>query len=158
MAHTVVAAARIATIRAMKPVRTLFAIVRDGMRCVEVALDRALAPFGIDAADFEILLALESERWWSIVSLARTLRSKRAAVSRRIARLEARGLVAVDRQNQRRSRTALTEVGREVLSEADGPHAEVHAELVMRMGQETAARLDRFSGLPRQDARSGVVL
>lgn len=157
MEHAVVEAIRIATIRAMKSERTLFAIVRDGMRCVERALDRAVAPFGIDAADFEILVALATERWWSIVSLARTLRSKRAAVSRRIARLEARGLVVVDRQNQRRSRTALTEVGREVLAEADGPHADVHAELVMRMGEETAAALDRFSGLSRL-ARNGVVL
>jgi len=38
----------------MEPIRTLFAIVRDAMRCVETSLDQAVAPVGIDAVDFEI--------------------------------------------------------------------------------------------------------
>ena len=129
----------------MEQSKTLFAIVRDAMRCIESAFDDALAPLGIDAVDFEILLALEEEGRWSIVSLARSMRSNRTALSKRVARLEARGLLVVNRTNQRRSRTSLTGPGREVLAEAMGPHDEVHAELELRLGDGTAAVLAHFS-------------
>jgi len=127
---------------------TLVALTRAAWRAVESAFDLALAPLGLTAVDFEILQSLARGKRWSIVSLARSLRWERSALSYRVRRLEVRGLVLVDRRNQRRSRTSLSPEGVALFAAAECTFADAHQTIIAQLRSETAAVLAQLGELP----------
>lgn len=90
---------------------------RMAARAVTRRADRKLRPFGVTAAQFNILGSLASQPGRSITDLAEAIAMDRTTLSRNLALLQRNGMVTGAPSSRGNSRvTALTEHGREVVA------------------------------------------
>ncbi|MGF1528944.1 MAG: MarR family winged helix-turn-helix transcriptional regulator [Candidatus Competibacterales bacterium] len=108
----------------------LAARVRRSSRALTRRYDRALAPLDLRITQFSVLVAAGLAREdMSITDLAETLGLERSSLSRNLAPLERRGLIALGPERQHRARSIqLTDAGRLLLDRAIPVWESVQAE------------------------------
>ncbi|WP_460497743.1 MarR family winged helix-turn-helix transcriptional regulator [Glycomyces tarimensis] len=119
------------------------------------ALDRRLRPpfaeAGLGNGDFDVLTALRrSGEPYSLTpgELSRTVLVTTGAITKRVDRLEAKGLVtrSVTEDDARGRRIALTDTGRALTDELIGKHLENQRRLIAGLGDEEQAQLATLLG------------
>ncbi|WP_460545427.1 MarR family winged helix-turn-helix transcriptional regulator [Glycomyces halotolerans] len=122
---------------------------------VTEALDRHLRPpfaeAGLGNGDFNVLTALRrSGEPYSLTpgELSRTILVTTGAITKRVDRLEAKGLVtrSVVEEDARGRRIALTDTGRALVDDLIGKHLENQRRLIAGLGDEEQAQLAKLLG------------
>lgn len=135
--------------------------VRRASRVLSQRYDRALAPCGLRVTQYSLLATLARLGPSAIGRLAEELVLDRTALSRELATLRRRGLVAAMAGNDRRTRIVrLTEAGERLLTEARPRWREAQAGLRRDVGSERLTALLAELGAvgsatPRRSAPSG---
>lgn len=116
--------------------------VRKTARILARAYDEALAPLALKSTQFSMLVGLSARGPLAMKEFAELLKMERTTLTRNLRPLERRGLVAVRRGADRRSRLLeLTDQGRKTLAEAI-PHWEgLQRRLTAEMGSAEASAL-----------------
>lgn len=124
---------------------------RRAARAITRAFDRELRPHGIRATQFSLLAALELKGPQSVGALAETLGAERTTVTRNLALVESRALVAsqADDDDARSRIVSITPEGRDRLSAAFGAWRRAQTALTQAMGPQAADSLRRLAGSPR---------
>lgn len=97
-------------------------MLRSATRRIGSVYDRALAPLGINIAQFSLLRTIERRQPVSLTELARIVELDRSTIGRNVRVLERLGLVAMKQgeDDHREAAVQLTARGVEILEEA-GP-------------------------------------
>lgn len=97
-------------------------MLRSATRRIGSVYDRALAPLGINIAQFSLLRTIQRRQPVSLTELARSVELDRSTLGRNVRVLERLGLAAMDRgeDDHREAAVKLTARGVEVLEKA-GP-------------------------------------
>jgi DNA-binding MarR family transcriptional regulator len=104
--------------------------------------DRLLAPLGLRATQYQLLVEVERRGPISLIPLADAMVMDRATLGHNIRPLEADGYLALSVGRDRRSREVwLTESGRKILAEAKPLWQRAQAIFEAEIGPEEAARL-----------------
>lgn len=111
-------------------------------RALSRRFDEAFRPFGITSGQFSLLNGLNRPEPPMIGAVAELLVMDRSTVTANLKPLERAGLitVAVDEQDRRGRRVALTDAGRAVLAQATTVWIEEHAALEKEIGNGDALR------------------
>lgn len=111
-------------------------------RALSRRFDEAFRPFGITSGQFSLLNGLNRPEPPMIGAVAELLVMDRSTVTANLKPLERAGLitVAVDEQDRRGRRVALTDAGRTVLAQATKVWIEEHAALEKEIGNGDALR------------------
>lgn len=111
-------------------------------RALSRRFDEAFRPFGITSGQFSLLNGLNRPEPPMIGAIAELLVMDRSTVTANLKPLERAGLitVAVDEQDRRGRRVALTDAGRAVLAQATKVWIEEHAALENEIGNGDALR------------------
>lgn len=111
-------------------------------RALSRRFDEAFRPFGITSGQFSLLNGLNRPEPPMIGAVAELLVMDRSTVTANLKPLERAGLitVAVDEQDRRGRRVALTDAGRAVLAQATKVWIEEHAALENQIGNGDALR------------------
>lgn len=111
-------------------------------RALSRRFDEAFRPFGITSGQFSLLNGLNRPEPPMIGAVAELLVMDRSTVTANLKPLERAGLitVAVDEQDRRGRRVALTDAGRAVLAQATKVWIEEHAALENEIGNGDALR------------------
>lgn len=115
-------------------------------RNLEQHLAKALAPFGLDPGEFDVMATLlRSGPPYELTpnALNRSLLISSGGMTKRLTRLESQGLVSrrLDPSDRRSLLAALTKQGREVAGEAVVAHARASAGLADSLAQGDRAQL-----------------
>ncbi|MDD2621344.1 MAG: MarR family winged helix-turn-helix transcriptional regulator [Syntrophomonadaceae bacterium] len=109
-------------------------------RCARLATqiyEEALRPLGLKVTQFSLLMSLTYYGDISINRLARVMGMDRTTLSRNMRVLQKRGLIAVDRGNDRREQIlSLSNEGREILNQALPIWEEVQAKMAELLNLE----------------------
>lgn len=93
--------------------------LRKAARVATQLYDEALAPVGLGAAQFSLLVALELMQPVAVTRLARAMAMDRTTLTRNLRPLERDGLVRIAAGEDRRTRSVvLTERGQDILARA----------------------------------------
>ena len=116
--------------------------LRRASRRVSQFYDQALAPAGLRATQFMLLVEIETRGPIALLPLARHMVMDRATIGHNIRPLEADGYLSVTVGEDRRSReVALTKAGRKVLAEAKPLWQLAHAAFEAAVGARQSAAL-----------------
>lgn len=121
-------------------------LVRDACLCLHAQraaralarhFDDVLRPTGITSGQFSLLMSLNRPEPPTISSVAQLLAMDRTTLTANLKPLERRGLikVAVDTEDRRSRRLALTAAGRDVLAEAFPLWKDTHAEIEKKIAE-----------------------
>jgi len=118
------------------------ASLRAAMRRVSAIYDEALAPIGINIAQYSLLRCVERLQPATLKALAEAQELDRSTMGRNIRVLEKIGLVTLGRgEDQRESMVALSDGGRAALSLGGPLWDEAQARFERRLGPGSAATL-----------------
>jgi DNA-binding MarR family transcriptional regulator len=116
--------------------------LRKATRRVTQLYDRLLAPLGLRATQFTLLMEVERRGPISLIPLADAMVMDRATLGHNIRPLEAVGYLALSVGRDRRSReVSLTKSGRKILAEAKPLWQRAQAIFESEIGLEEAAGL-----------------
>ncbi len=122
--------------------------LRKATRKIGAHYDAALAPVGINIAQYSLLRAIERRQPISLTELGRHLELDRSTMGRNVRVIEKLGLVEMGRgEDQREATVALSQRGRDVLSEAQPLWARCQREVGERLGSERLGLLAELSRL-----------
>jgi len=121
-------------------------LVRDACLCLHAQraaralarhFDEVLRPVGITSGQFSLLISLNRPEPPTISSVAHLLAMDRTTLTANLKPLERRGLikVAVDKEDRRSRRLALTAAGRDVLAEAFPLWKDTHAAIEKKIAE-----------------------
>ena len=117
-------------------------LLRTAARHVAATYDAALAPVGVNIAQFAMLRALARAEPVTLTELGRRLDLDRSTVGRNSRVLERMGLVALGRgADHREAMVSLTEAGREVLETGAPLWDAVQERIEAGLGEDKAAAL-----------------
>ncbi|MCJ8144218.1 MarR family transcriptional regulator [Ancylobacter sp. A5.8] len=119
-------------------------LLRLATRKVSARYDAALAPLGINIAQYSLLRKIERHQPVSLTALGKLTELDRSTIGRNVRVVERLGLVATSRgeDDQREAVVALTPAGGELLAQAVPRWQECQAELEAKVG---TASLDALS-------------
>lgn len=136
--------------------------VRRLSRLLERHYSRALAPAGLTASQFAILIAVSASREPSVSALGRTLGMSQSALSRQLASMARRGWVDVSAGEGRAQRVRLARRGdtrvRQALPMWQGAQEAVIASLGEQPWQRLLGGVRRLAGAHRTSARRSPAL
>lgn len=116
--------------------------LRKASRRVSQFYDQLLAPSGLRATQYMLLVEVEKLGPISLLPLAKHMIMDRATIGHNIRPLEANGYLTLTVGEDRRSRrVSLTETGRKVLAEAKPLWQRAHAIFEAEIGPEESAKL-----------------
>ena len=128
--------------------------LRRAARTVTAHYDKALRKVGITATQLPILATINAQPNLSITALAKALDLERSTVSRELAHLKQRRLVASGATDDRRAHALeLTPRGHATLASAFRAWKAAHRELLSEYGDAFDDILDRVRTLRRAAAR-----
>lgn len=117
-------------------------VLRSATRRLAASYDAALAPAGINTAQFSLLRTVSRLQQTILTELGRRMELDRSTVGRNVRVLERMGLVQVGRGDDHREATVeLTTRGMEVLEQAVPLWESVQLVLEERMGPEATRNL-----------------
>ncbi|NTJ43865.1 MarR family transcriptional regulator [Agrobacterium larrymoorei] len=111
-------------------------MLREAARKVSALYDEALAPFGINIAQFSLLRRIERLQPVSMSDLARSLHLDRSTVGRNVKVVERMGLVGSGRgdRDQREALIRLSEQGVDLLKKAGPIWDDCQSSMEARLG------------------------
>jgi DNA-binding MarR family transcriptional regulator len=116
--------------------------LKSAMRRVSAVYDEALAPVGINIAQYSLLRCVEQLQPATLTALGRAQELDRSTIGRNIRVLEKMGLVTLGRgEDQREAVVALSDAGRDALSRSEPLWEEVQAGFERRLGPEFSETL-----------------
>ena len=116
--------------------------LRKATRRLNAAYDAALAPTGINVAQFSLLRTLARHGAQSLTGLGRRMELDRSTVGRNVKVVERLGLVQpASTTDQRQAAIELSPEGRRILASATPLWAEVQARIDTRLGPDRSATL-----------------
>lgn len=116
--------------------------LRQATRRVTQLYDQALAPVGLRATQFSLLLQTEALGPIALQPLAEVMVMDRATLGHNVRPLLGRGLVQLEVGRDRRSRElSITQVGRDLLVEARALWRQAQDAFETEMGRNTASAL-----------------
>ncbi len=122
--------------------------LRIATRKMTALYDTALAPTGINVAQFSILRTIERRQPVSLTELGRLLALDRSTMGRNVRVLEKQGLVALGRgKDQREAAASLTETGTATLRAAEPLWEDCQTDMGRRLGAERLALLAELNQL-----------
>ncbi|GLK68003.1 MarR family winged helix-turn-helix transcriptional regulator [Hansschlegelia plantiphila] len=114
-------------------------LLRRAARRIGAVYDEALAPLGVNIAQFSLLRTIERADPPTLTELGRRTDLDRSTVGRNVRVLERMGLVRLGRgEDQREATVTLDEAGRKVLAEGAPLWDGVQKTLEDRMGADAA--------------------
>lgn len=117
-------------------------LLRKASRRVTSLYDEALAPIGVNLAQFSLLRNIQRAEPISLTDLGQRTELDRSTVSRNVKVLEKMELVAMTNgQDQRESAVKLSDKGRRVLADGAPLWDGVQAEIETKLGNEASAQL-----------------
>ncbi len=121
--------------------------MRKASRKLTAFYDDALAPTGINIAQFSLLRKLRRHGELSLTALAELVELDRSTLGRNLRVLEKMGLVELKPgKDQRESMAALTSSGRMTLSAGDPLWDRAQADIAKRIGADGVAQLQALLG------------
>jgi DNA-binding MarR family transcriptional regulator len=115
--------------------RCYSSMLRLATRRIATAYDRALAPVGINVAQYSLLRTIQSHQPVSLTELAERAELDRSTIGRNIKVLERLGLVGVHRGDDlREAAVKLADRGVEVLNQAEPLWTDCQREVESRLG------------------------
>ena len=118
------------------------AALRAASRKVTAIYDAALAPAGINVAQYKLLRIIDRAGPVSLTGLGRLAELDRSTIGRNVRLLQRLGLVrAVPAADQREASVALAEAGRRVLRESAPLWDRAQSRIEAALGHEPAAHL-----------------
>lgn len=129
-------------------VRCYCSMMRTATRRVGAIYDEALAPLGINIAQYSLLRTIERLQPVSFTELGRIAELDRSTIGRNVRVLERMGLVATERgeKDQRETVVCLGVCGAELLVEARPLWDDCQREIEARLGQGKAKALREIVG------------
>lgn len=122
--------------------------LRTATRKVAAFYDAALAPTGINIAQFALLRTVARRGSLSLTELGRLLGLDRSTMGRNVRVVEKDGLVTIGKgKDQREAVVSLTDQGQAVLSMAEPLWSKSQDELTGRLGPERMELLDELERL-----------
>ncbi|PZW51150.1 MarR family transcriptional regulator [Humitalea rosea] len=122
-------------------------LLRTAARRVAATYDAALAPVGVNIAQFALLRAVARTEPVALTELGRRLELDRSTIGRNSRVLERMGLVALGRgTDQREAMVSLTEAGREVITAGLPLWDAVQHRIAAELGEGKAAALREILG------------
>jgi DNA-binding MarR family transcriptional regulator len=116
--------------------------LRQAARRVTQLYDQALAPLGLRATQYSLLMQIERRGPIALNPLAEAMVMDRATMGHNVRPLEARGLVRLEVGKDRRSReVSVTQTGRDLLVEARPLWRRAQRAFEQEIGRETASEL-----------------
>lgn len=116
--------------------------LRTAARKVSALYDQALAPVGVNIAQFSMLRRIERAGETSITDLSRLCELDRSTAGRNVRVLERMGLVkATPGLDQREASLSLSKKGRDVLAEGAGYWKKAQDGIELKLGTRKAAEL-----------------
>lgn len=113
-------------------------LLRTAARKVSGVYDEALAPLGINIAQFSLLRRIARRAPISLTELGKLCELDRSTVGRNTKLLERMGLVkTVPSRDQREATLTLTERGEELLREGAGPWEQAQASIETALGMDS---------------------
>lgn len=117
-------------------------ILRSAARRMASVYDKALAPVGINTAQFSLLRAIARTQPAILTELGRRMELDRSTVGRNVRVLERMGLVRHGRgEDQREASITLTDAGEQALEQAGPLWEAAQAAFDARMGPGTMSQL-----------------
>jgi DNA-binding MarR family transcriptional regulator len=121
--------------------------MRQASRQLTSHYDAALAPAGVNIAQFSLLRKLRRHGALSLTALAELVELDRSTLGRNLRVLERLGVVELSAgRDQRESVAALTEAGRETLAKGDPLWDKAQADMADKIGTEGVAQLTALLG------------
>lgn len=119
------------------------AVLRAATRRLGAAYDAALAPFGINIAQFSLMRTIARRQSVSLTDLGKALELDRSTVGRNVQVLERSRLVATKRgkSDQREAIVTMTARGVQILNEAAPAWEACQAAIEGRLGKKRLAAL-----------------
>ncbi|WP_406856675.1 MarR family transcriptional regulator [Alsobacter sp. KACC 23698] len=122
--------------------------LRKATRKIGARYDAALAPAGINIAQYSLLRTVERHQPISLTDLGRSLELDRSTMGRNVRVVEKLGLVELGRgQDQREATVSLSERGSEALRAAEPLWARCQDEIAKRLGAERLGMLAELKTL-----------
>lgn len=122
--------------------------LRKATRKIGARYDAALAPVGINIAQFSLLRTIARRQPISLTELGRKLELDRSTMGRNVRVIEKMGLVELGRgDDQREATVALSERGHEVLRAAEPLWARCQDEVGQRLGADRLELLTELNSL-----------
>jgi DNA-binding MarR family transcriptional regulator len=119
--------------------------VRKASRRITNVYDEALAPTGINLAQFSLLKKIRRMAPVSLTDLGKAMELDRSTMGRNVKVLERMGLIqAVAGKDQRQASVELSEAGQETLSTAIPLWEHVQADINARLGLDKVAHLEQL--------------
>jgi DNA-binding MarR family transcriptional regulator len=116
--------------------------LRRAARRVAESFDAALAPIGINTAQFSLLRSISRAAPVKLTELSRVTELDRSTIGRNVRVLERMNLVALGRgKDQREAMVTLTEAGRAAITEGIPLWEAAQAAFEARLGTERAQKL-----------------
>lgn len=117
-------------------------LLRKAARRVSSYYDEALAPLGVNIAQFSLLRNVSRMAPVSLTDLAERVELDRSTVGRNVKVLQRRGLVAIGQgKDQREATLAVTDAGRSILEDGGPIWDRVQEEIEGRLGEGGMDRL-----------------
>ena len=117
-------------------------LLKAATRRMATAYDEALAPVGINVAQFSLLRTITRLEPVTLTELGRRMELDRSTIGRNVRVVERLGLVSLGRgEDQREAMVTLTDAGREALERGAPLWEGVQTTLEARMGSEGAQEL-----------------
>ena len=119
--------------------------VRKASRRITNVYDEALAPTGINLAQFSLLKKIRRMAPVSLTDLGKAMELDRSTMGRNVKVLERMGLIqAVAGEDQRQASVELSEAGQATLSTAIPLWEHVQADINARLGLDKVAHLEQL--------------
>jgi DNA-binding MarR family transcriptional regulator len=120
-------------------------VLRKASRRVTALYDQALAPLGINIAQFSALRYINRNAPISLTDLGEKMELDRSTVGRNMKVMERMGLVALTTgEDQREALLSLTDAGRELLERGNPIWDAIQARLEDRLGIDHARQLSEL--------------
>lgn len=117
-------------------------ILKAATRRMATAYDEALAPVGINVAQFSLLRTITRLEPVTLTELGRRMELDRSTIGRNVRVVERMGLVGLGRgEDQREAMVTLTDAGREALEQGTPLWEGVQTTLEARMGPKATQEL-----------------
>lgn len=122
--------------------------LRKATRKIGARYDAALAPVGINIAQFSLLRTIARRQPISLTELGRKLELDRSTMGRNVRVIEKLGLVELGRgEDQREATVALSDRGRDVLRVAEPLWAHCQEEVGQRLGTDRLRLVSELNNL-----------
>ncbi|MBD3846001.1 MarR family transcriptional regulator [Bosea sp. SSUT16] len=125
------------------PSRCYCTVLRTVTRRVAGVYDRALAPLGINIAQYSLMRNIERNAPLTLTQLARLTELDRSTIGRNVRVLQRMGLVELGRgDDQREAMVELSERGQALLNEAGPLWDGIQSQMEQELGPTTLALLE----------------